>query len=85
MLVEAMQSDGGDIVPPSEYMKKLKQTCDKFGIMNLVADEVKLAPSRTGKIFGVENYGVVPDTVAMGKSISFRYAARGAGRLQGTT
>jgi len=69
MLVEAMQSDAGDIVPPEEYLKKLKQTCEKFGIL-YVADEVKLAPSRTGKLFGVENYGVVPDAVAMGKSIA---------------
>jgi 4-aminobutyrate aminotransferase len=69
MLVEAMQSDGGDIVPPKEYLKKLKQTCDKFGI-RFVADEVKLAPSRTGRLFGVDNYEVVPDAVTMGKSIA---------------
>jgi len=69
MMVEAMQSDGGDIVPPKEYLKKLKQTCDKFGIL-LVADEVKLAPSRTGRLFAVENYGVDPDAVTMGKSIA---------------
>ncbi len=69
MMVEAMQSDAGDIVPPKEYLRKLKQTCDKLGIL-FVADEVKVAPSRTGKLFGVENYGVVPDAVAMGKSIA---------------
>ena len=69
MIVEAMQSDGGDIVPPKEYHEKLKRTCEKFGIL-YVADEVKIAPSRTGKLFGVENYGVVPDAVAMGKSIA---------------
>ena len=69
MLVEAMQSDAGDIVPPKEYLKKLKQTCEKYGIL-YVADEVKLAPSRTGKLFGVDNYGVVPNAVAMGKSIA---------------
>jgi 4-aminobutyrate aminotransferase len=69
MMVEAMQSDAGDVVPPKEYLKKLKQTCEKFGIL-YVADEVKLAPSRTGKLFGVDNYGVVPDAVAMGKSIA---------------
>jgi 4-aminobutyrate aminotransferase len=69
MLVEAMQSDAGDIIPPKEYLGKLKKTCEKFGIL-YVADEVKVAPSRTGKLFGVDNYGVVPDSVAMGKSIA---------------
>ena len=69
MLVEAMQSDGGDVVPPKEYHEKLKRTCEKFGIL-YVADEVKMLPSRTGKLFGVENYGVIPDAVAMGKSIA---------------
>lgn len=69
MIVEAMQSDGGDIVPPQAYLGKLKKTCEKFGIL-FVADEVKVAPSRTGKIFGIENYGVVPDAITMGKSIA---------------
>jgi 4-aminobutyrate aminotransferase len=69
MLVEAMQSDAGDIVPPDEYLGKLKLTCEEFGIL-FVADEVKVAPSRTGKLFAVENSGVVPDAVAMGKSIA---------------
>jgi len=69
MIVEAMQSDGGDVVPPEEYHRKLKQTCEKFGIL-YVADEIKIAPSRTGKLLGVDHYGVVPDAVAFGKSIA---------------
>ena len=69
MIVEAMQSDGGDVVPPLEYHRKLKRTCEKFGIL-YVADEIKIAPSRTGKLLGVEHYGVVPDAVALGKSIA---------------
>jgi 4-aminobutyrate aminotransferase len=69
MIVEAIQSDSGDVVPPKEYHEKLKQTCEKFGIL-YVADEVKIAPSRTGKLFGVENFGVAPDAVAMGKSVA---------------
>jgi 4-aminobutyrate aminotransferase len=69
LIVEAMQSDGGDIIPPKEYHEKLKHTCEKFGIL-YVADEVKIAPSRTGELFGIENYGVIPDAVAMGKSIA---------------
>ncbi len=69
LLVEPMQSDGGDIVPPKEYLKKLKDTCDKFGIL-FVSDEVKVAPSRTGRLLGVEGSGVTPDAITLGKSIA---------------
>ncbi len=68
-MVEPMQSDGGDIVPPKEYLRKLKETCDKFGIL-YVSDEVKVAPSRTGKLLGVDGKGVTPDAITLGKSIA---------------
>ncbi len=69
LMVEPMQSDGGDIVPPKEYLKKLKETCDKFGIL-YVSDEVKVAPSRTGQLLGVDGKGVTPDAITLGKSIA---------------
>jgi 4-aminobutyrate aminotransferase len=69
MLVEAMQSDSGDVIPPREYLPKLRRTADKYGIA-LVADEVKIGFGRTGKMFGVDHTGVVPDAVALGKSIA---------------
>ncbi len=68
-MVEPMQSDGGDIVPPKEYPKRLKETCDKFGIL-YVSDEVKVAPSRTGQLLGVDGKGVTPDGITLGKSIA---------------
>ncbi len=69
MLVEAMQSDSGDVIPPREYLPKLRRTADKFGIA-LVADEVKIGFGRTGRMFGVDHTRVVPDAVALGKSIA---------------
>lgn len=69
MLVEAMQSDSGDVVPPKEYLPKLRKTADKFGIA-LIADEVKIGFGRTGKMFGVDHTGVVPDGMALGKSVA---------------
>ena len=69
MMVEAAQSDSGDIVPPKEFLPKLRKTADKFGIA-LVADEVKIGFGRTGKMFGVEHTGVVPDAIALGKSVA---------------
>jgi 4-aminobutyrate aminotransferase len=70
MMVEPIQSDSGDIVPPPGYMEKLRQTCDKHGIL-FVVDEVKVGFGRTGKMFATEfSNNVVPDGVSLGKSIS---------------
>lgn len=69
MLVEAMQSDSGDVIPPREFIPNLRRTADRFGIA-LVADEVKVGFARTGKMFGVDRTGTVPDAIALGKSVA---------------
>lgn len=69
MMVEPIQSDAGDIVPPPGYLEKLSRTCKKYGI-SLVVDEVKTGFGRTGKMLAVEHSeSVVPDAVALGKSM----------------
>ncbi len=69
-MVEPLQSDSGDIIPPQGYMEKLKQTCDSHGIL-FVVDEVKVGFGRTGKMFATDfSKDVVPDGVSLGKSIS---------------
>lgn len=69
IIVEAIQCDGGDVPPPENYMKRLKVICDRHGIYFIV-DEVKIGMGRTGKMFGIEHYGVVPDAVIIGKPIA---------------
>jgi 4-aminobutyrate aminotransferase len=69
MIVEAMQSDSGDIVPPDGYVQKLKRTTERFGIA-FVADEVKIGFGRTGEMFAVDHSGVEPDVMALGKSMA---------------
>jgi 4-aminobutyrate aminotransferase len=70
MIVEPIQSDAGDIVPPPGYLEKLKRTCDKFGIV-FVVDEVKTGFGRTGKMFAIEHSpSVTPDAMVLGKSIA---------------
>ena len=70
VMVEPIQSDSGDIIPPPGYLEKLKKTCDKYGIL-FVVDEVKVGFGRTGKMFATEHSrNVVPDGVSLGKSIS---------------
>lgn len=69
IIIEAIQCDGGDVVPPRDYLEHLYQLCKKHGIY-LVVDEVKIGVGRTGKFFGFENFGVVPDAVVFGKPIA---------------
>jgi 4-aminobutyrate aminotransferase/(S)-3-amino-2-methylpropionate transaminase len=68
MVVEPVQGEGGFIVPPDEYLPALRQICTERDIL-LVADEVQSGMGRTGKLFAVEHYGVVPDIVTTAKSL----------------
>lgn len=68
IFVEAVQSDGGDIVPPTDFMPKLRALCDRHGIL-LVVDEIKVGLGRTGRMFSFEHTDVVPDLVLLGKSL----------------
>jgi 4-aminobutyrate aminotransferase len=68
VIVEPMQSDGGDIVPPPDFLPGLEALCRRHGILLLV-DEVKTGFGRSGRMFAFEHYGLTPDAVSLGKSI----------------
>lgn len=68
IIVEPMQSDGGDIVPPPRFLRGLERICRKNGILLLI-DEVKIGFGRSGRMFAFEHFGVTPDAVALGKSM----------------
>jgi 4-aminobutyrate aminotransferase len=68
IIVEPMQSDGGDIVPPPGFLKGLETICRRYGIMLLI-DEVKIGFGRSGRMFAFEHFGVEPDAVSLGKSM----------------
>ena len=68
IIVEPVQSDGGDIVPPPHFLQGLERICRQHGIMLLI-DEVKIGFGRSGRMFAFEHFGVVPDAVSMGKSL----------------
>lgn len=69
ILIESVLGEGGYIVPPTSFMKGLREICDKHGIM-LIFDEVQSGFGRTGKWFALEHFDVVPDIIAAAKGIA---------------
>jgi 4-aminobutyrate aminotransferase len=69
IIVEPIQGEGGYIVPPLEFHRELRKLCDKHGIL-LIADEVQSGMGRTGKMFAMEHWDVVPDIVCLAKGIA---------------
>jgi 4-aminobutyrate aminotransferase len=66
---EPIQGEGGYVVPPPEYFKRLRKLADTHGIM-MMDDEVQAGMGRTGKWFAIENWGVEPDITCLAKSIA---------------
>jgi 4-aminobutyrate aminotransferase len=69
ILIEPIQGEGGYIVPPASFFPKLRELCDRHGIL-LIADEVQAGVGRTGRWWSIENFGVEPDIVAAAKGIA---------------
>jgi len=68
VIVEAIQGIGGIISAPENYFKVLKPILDENGIL-LIVDEVQTGMGRTGKWWGIENYGVEPDIITSAKAL----------------
>ena len=69
IILEPVQGEGGIHVATQEFMSGLRELCDKLGIM-LIFDEVQTGFGRTGKMWAMEHYGLVPDITFTAKSIS---------------
>jgi 4-aminobutyrate aminotransferase/(S)-3-amino-2-methylpropionate transaminase len=67
--VEPVQGTGGYVIPPMNFFKDLKKVLDQFGIL-LVVDEVQMGIYRTGKLWAIEHFGVQPDVLIFGKSVT---------------
>lgn len=76
-IAEPVQGSVGMITPPPEYWPKVRRICSELDVL-LIADEVMAGFGRTGKIFAVENWGVVPDIMTMAKGITSGYIPFGA-------
>ncbi len=68
IIIEPVQGEGGFLPIPAEYLKRLREICDKYGIV-FIADEIQCGAARTGKLFAVEHSGVIPDIIVSAKSI----------------
>lgn len=68
LIAEPIQGNGGMITPPAWYFKELKSILEENNIL-LIIDEVQTGFARTGKMFAIENYDVVPDIITMAKAL----------------
>src|SRR6266403_1107131 len=77
VILETVTGTNGIIVPPDGYLQSIRETCDRHGIL-LITDEVMAGFGRTGKLFAVDNWDVVPDIITMAKGINSGYVPLGA-------
>ncbi len=68
VIVEPIQGEGGIIVPPLDYLGRVRSLCDEAGAL-MIADEVQTGMGRTGRLFAVEHSGVVPDLLCLAKAL----------------
>lgn len=69
IILEPVQGEGGFYVMPDAFMRALREICDRHGIL-LIADEIQTGFGRTGKMFAMEHYDVLPDLMTMAKSLA---------------
>ncbi len=82
VIVEPVMGTGGCIVPPPGYLARVREICDRYGVL-LVSDEVVCGFGRTGRWFGVDHAGVVPDIMVVAKGLTGGYAPMGAAIVRG--
>ncbi|MPW25572.1 aminotransferase class III-fold pyridoxal phosphate-dependent enzyme [Alkalibaculum sp. M08DMB] len=68
IIMEPIQGEGGYIVPPKNFVLKIREICNEYGIL-LIFDEIQSGYGRTGKFFASEHFDIVPDIMTLGKAI----------------
>ena len=82
-IAEPIQGSGGIIAPPPEYWPMVRKICTEHNVL-LIADEVMTGFARTGKMFAVENFDLMPDIITMAKGITSSYLPLGAVAISDT-
>jgi acetylornithine/N-succinyldiaminopimelate aminotransferase len=68
VVIEPVQAEGGVRIPFVDFMRSLRERCDRVGAL-LIFDEVLTGLGRTGKLFALEHFGVVPDVIVLAKAL----------------
>ena len=69
IILESIQGGAGFIEPKNDFLAKIKKRCEEVGAL-MILDEIQPGFGRTGKLFGFENYNVVPDVIIIGKGMA---------------
>jgi acetylornithine/succinyldiaminopimelate/putrescine aminotransferase len=69
IILESIQGGAGFIEPQNDFLTKVKKRCEEVGAL-LILDEIQPGFGRTGKLFGFENYNVIPDVIIIGKGMA---------------
>lgn len=68
VIAEPVQGEAGIIVPPADYLRQVREICDRSGAL-LILDEIQSGLGRTGKMWASEHFGVVPDIMTVSKGL----------------
>ncbi len=68
VLLEPIQGEGGVVVPPEDYLRRVREVCDEKGVL-LILDEVQTGMGRTGELFAWQLHGVKPDVFTLAKAL----------------
>jgi 4-aminobutyrate aminotransferase-like enzyme len=68
VILEPIQGNGGVVIPPTDFLPRLRHFCDRIGAW-LIVDEIQSGCGRTGRMWAIEESGVVPDLMTVGKGI----------------
>ena len=69
ILIEPVLGEGGYVVPPQSFVRRLRELCDQHGIL-LIADEIQSGFGRTGRWFAFEHFGIIPDIMTVAKGLA---------------
>ncbi len=68
VMIEPIQGEGGVVVPPGDYLKRVRDFCDRRNLL-LILDEIQTGVGRTGKFFAYEHAGIKPDIATLAKAL----------------
>jgi 4-aminobutyrate aminotransferase len=69
IVVEAVQGEGGYVVPPAKFLNRIRELCDRHGIL-MIVDEVQSGMGRTGRMFAIEHFDIEPDIITVAKGVA---------------